>query len=147
MSLPPDDARREASGWAGPLDVAQGPKGWASLPCPSRGPPFPRWPSPPTWETTECICLSLVSDLSATSLPVYPEHCHQPAWMTHPNFNPALISESLGSLARLPISGCHPQKCWFRCSGQGLGIQTCIITCLFSQQEKLGDRSEGTERS
>lgn len=92
--------------------------------------PFPCWHSPQTWETTECICKEqsrLVNVYhqgpapSATSLPVYPEHCHPPTWMIHPKFNPGLISESLGSLSKMPVPRRHPQGCSCSRSGQGLG--------------------------
>lgn len=137
--------------------------------------PFPCWHSPQTWETTEYICKEqpcLVNVYhqgpapSASSLPVYPEHCHPPTWMIHPKFNPGLISESLGNLSKMPVSGCHPQGCSCSRSGQGLGGCTsmsrsrilkhtpwlCTCSALpdhlpISQQEKVGDRSEGAERS
>lgn len=108
LSLPPNKARSEVSGWAGPLD-SHSPRLRMLGQCSrdkrlgilsSDWSPCPMLAQPPTWKTTESIFQEkphLVevrhggSSPSVTSLPVYPEHRHQPTWMNHPKFNPGFI--------------------------------------------------------
>lgn len=90
-TLPSDEARWGASGWAGPFPSHSArPQKLGQRSLSSDWPPFPVLAQPPNLGDNQIASARFHpvtvhprdADPSAASLPISPEHRHQPTWMT-----------------------------------------------------------------
>lgn len=134
VTLPSDEARWGASGWAGPFPShSPRPQKLGQCSLSSDWPPFPVLAQPPNLGNNQIASARFHpvtvhprdADPSAASLPIYPEHRHQPTWMT---LQKSTLARSQNSwrVCQNAVSWHRPQRCWLSRCGQGQGAWSSV---------------------